>query len=145
MSQEPNRMLEFLTARPKVDGDGCRSNRRRPSSSLIDLSWLDEGCWRSSRARLLDISRGGAGVLCGENPPVGSLARLRFVEGEGSPWVEVKILGSEPQEKGRFRVRLRFEGHCPSIILRLAVLGPSETDEECQAVPRYRWQKAGSK
>jgi hypothetical protein len=141
MSHSPNRILEFLTARPKPDGEASRSNRRRASSSVVDLSWLENGRWESTRAKLLDISRGGAGMTSRQAPPVGGLARLRFVEGEGSPWVEVKILGVEPEGSQEHRVRIRFEGHCPSVILRLAVLGPESQEDPSETEPRYSWAK----
>jgi PilZ domain len=138
MGEPPNRILEFLTSPPQPDGEASRSNRRRRSSAPIELSWLDGQTWRTTRARLLDISRGGAGLVSAQPPPLTRVARLRFLRGEGSPWVEVEILGVEPVTSKRHRVRVRFEAPCPSFLLRLAVLDAVEVAEEEPGV-RYTW------
>ena len=130
MSEPPNRILEFLTAPAQPDGDACRSNRRRRSSAKIELSWADGATWKTIPARLRDISKGGASLIALTAPPLSRLARIRFVEGEGSPWIEGEILGVDAENRKRQRIRMRFEDPCPSFLLRLAVLGVTEAVDE---------------
>jgi hypothetical protein len=138
MREPPNRILEFLTIPARPDGEASRSNRRRPSDARIELSWVDGAGWRTARARLRDISRGGASMVTLYPPPITRRARLRFVEGEGSPWVEAEILGVEQETPKRYRVRLRFESPCPSFMLRLAVLGVIDDEQESPS-NRHEW------
>jgi hypothetical protein len=138
MSEPPNRILEFLTAPAKPDGDACRSNRRRRSSVRVELAWAEGKVWRTIPARLRDISRGGAGLVARSTPPTGRVARLRFVEGDGSPWIEAEVLGVEVETPTRHRIRLRFEAPCPSFLLRLAILDSVEPADE-QPAARHEW------
>ena len=138
MSEPPNRILEFLTAPAQPDGDSCRSNRRRRSSVKVELSWAEGTTWRTVPARLRDISKGGACVLALTTPPLTRQARLRFSEGEGSPWIEGEILGIDSADRKRRRIRMRFESPCPSFVLRLAVLDAVEPADETPAA-RYEW------
>lgn len=138
MNQPPNRILEFLTAKPQPEGDACRTNRRRRSASEIQFAWSEGPDWRTVRARLRDISRGGASLFATQPPPLTRRARIRFVEGEGSPWVEAEVLEVVSDSRKRHRVRIRFESPCPSFILRLAVLGLSEAEDEVVGM-RYEW------
>jgi hypothetical protein len=138
MNERPNRILEFLTAPAQPDGDACRSNRRRRSSVRVELSWAEGPNWRTIPARLRDISKGGACLVALKAPPLTRCARLRFVEGEGSPWIEGEILGVDSDERKRQRIRMRFESPCPSFLLRLAVLDTAESNDEMPAA-RYEW------
>lgn len=137
MRDEPNRMLDFLTAKPKPAGDACRSNPRRRSTVKIELAWSDGKSWRAIPARLRDISRDGAGLIARSSPPPTKLARLRMTEGEGTPWIEAAILGVEPETPTRFRIRLQFAEPCPNFLLRMAVLDGIEPDDV--PVARQRW------
>ena len=130
MSEPPNRILEFLTAPPRPEGDACRSNRRRKSVASIELSWPEAGGWRTIRARLRNISRGGAALVAAVPPPLTRQARLRLTEGEGTPWIEAEVLAADPQLPGRQLVRIRFVDPCPNFLLRLAVIGLVEPDDE---------------
>ena len=138
MSEPPNRILEFLTAPAKPDGEACRSNRRRRSCSRIEIAWLEGSTWRTAPARLRDISKGGASLLALIPPPLTRQARIRFVEGEGSPWIEAEVLGVECEDRKRHRVRLRFESPCPSFMLGLAVLEADEPND-VQPAAQYQW------
>ncbi len=143
MPERPNRILEFLTAPSRPDGEASRSNSRRPVSCLIELSWLDEGRWVASRGTLIDISRGGAGIRLRHAPPASSMARLRVIEGEGSPWVEIKVLEVVDDAPDQQRVRIRFEGRCPGFILRQAVLSGTEEEDEPPVGYPYTWSRTG--
>ena len=129
----PNRILEFLTAPPKPDGEACRSNRRRRSAVRVELAWAEGDRWRSISARLRNISRGGACLSARSEPMLAERARLRFVEGDGSPWIEARILAVEAKTGSRHRVRIRFEQPCPSFLLGLAVLDHAEPGDEVPA------------
>lgn len=130
MTEKPNRILEFLTTPPRPEGDACRSNRRRKSTAPVEISWPDGGDWRTVRARLRNISRGGAAVVTAVPPPITRKARLRLTEGEGTPWIEAEILAADAQPPKRQFVRVRFVDPCPSFMLQLAVLGFVEADDE---------------
>jgi hypothetical protein len=125
-----NRLLDFLSAPAKPAGDACRSNPRRESSSKVELSWHDGQTWRTTSGRLSDISKGGAGLVARSEPTVGGLARLRIVDGEGSPWIEATILAVESESSGRSRIRIGFPEPCPSFFLGLAVLGAEDGEPE---------------
>jgi hypothetical protein len=130
MRDTPNRILEFLTAPAKPAGDACRSNPRRRTSARIELAWLDGEQWRTIPARLRDISRGGASLIARSEPPLTRQARIRLVEGDGSPWIEARIVGIEHDAPTRHQVRLQFADPCPNFLLRLAVLGVVESVEQ---------------
>jgi hypothetical protein len=135
MNEPPNRILEFLTAPARPEGEASRTNRRRRSSAMIELSWAVREGWRTVRGRLRDISRAGAGLVAAGAVPSSGRLRLRLVEGEGTPWIEAEILGVEPQVRKRHRVRLRFVEPCPSFLLRLAILGVVEAADETADAP----------
>ena len=140
MSEPPNRVLEFLTAPAKPAGEASRSNRRRPSDTRIEFAWSEGGTWRTVRARLRDISRGGASLFAAQPPPLTRLGRIRFVEGEGSPWVECRVLEVTSKTARRHQVRVQFEDPCPSFMLRLAVLDVTESEAETEAPAKpYAW------
>ncbi len=134
-NEQPNRILEFLTAPARPEGEASRGNRRRRSTARVQLSWAEGDDGRSIRGRLRNISRGGAALVAIQPPPVGARARLRLVEGEGTPWIEVEILAADPDARGRRKIRLRFLEPCPSFLLRLAILGSDPADEEVPAAP----------
>ncbi len=144
MRDLPNRILNFLTSPAKPAGDACRSNPRRMSRARVEVTWVEGKAWRAVSARLLDISKGGAGLLARSAPPVTRFARLRFVEGEGSPWVEAEILGVEQVKPSRHRIRLRFVDPCPSFLLRLAVFEGAKTAEPSNAEDeQVAWEPVG--
>ena len=140
MSEPPNRVLEFLTAPAKPAGEASRSNRRRQTEARIEFAWSEGPTWRIVRARLRDISRGGASLFTAQPPPMARLARVRFVRGEGSPWVECKILEVTSEKARRHKTRVQFESPCPSFLLRLAVLETSEQEAESEIpAASYQW------
>jgi hypothetical protein len=140
MSEPPNRILEFLTAPAKPAGEASRSNRRRKTDTRIEFAWSEGDDWRTVRARLRDISRGGASLFATKRPSLTRHARLRFVSGEGSPWVGCEVLEVTSETARRHQIRVQFEDPCPSFMLRLAILGATEAEVETEAphIP-YRW------
>jgi hypothetical protein len=128
MRDSTNRLLEFLTAPAKPAGDACRSNPRREATAKVELSWLESFGWRTIPAKLSDISKGGASLVARSSPPTVRQARLRITDGEGSAWVEAKIVGVEPANSTRHRIRLQFHEPCPTFFLGLAVI---EADDAC--------------
>ncbi len=138
MTDQPNRMLEFLTNPLRPEGEASRGNRRLRCRSKVQVSWPTPDGWRTIPARLHDISRAGAGLLTTTQPPLTTRARIRLTEGEGTPWIEAEVIGVDVERYKRVRVRLRFAEPCPSFVLRLAVLGPIEAaadDEATAATP----------
>ncbi len=128
MADQPNRMLEFLTAPLRPQGEASRGNRRLRCRSKIQISWATPDGWKSTGARLRDISRAGACAVATVEPPLTARARVRLTEGEGTPWIEAEVIGVEVERYKKVRIRLRFLEPCPSFVLRLAVLGPVESE-----------------
>ncbi len=124
-----NRLLGFLRASFRAVGEAHRTNARHEASTPARLSWEVGADWKSVRARLVDISRAGAGLVVAVEPPSTPRARLRLVGHETTPWIEAEILGSDPLPRGRHRVRLKFADPCPSYFLRVAVLGHVPVDD----------------
>jgi hypothetical protein len=141
MRGKPNRLLEFLTTPPKPEGKGSRSNRRRRSSIPAQLCWREGTEWRMIGARLLDISRAGAALVTTRAPALTKAARVRFDQGDESPWIEAEILAAEPEGRRKFRVRVRFETPCPNFLLKKAVLGVYEVEDQVESSP-YLWAAA---
>ena len=138
MAEPDLALLQFLALPARPQGEHFRNNWRRPSRSPVDLSWIQDNRWVSSPARLVDIGKRGAALACLSSPEVGTLVRLRFVEGDGSPWIEATVLGSGRLNDRESRVRIEFEQPCPTSLLRLAVLtGPSNASDDC--VPYSPW------
>lgn len=133
MTEEPNNHLhQFLRTKYRAVGEAHRTNPRRHCSTPARLSWTQGEKSRVIRARMLDISRAGAALTVPERPPlrVQTQIRLRLAGPEPTPWIEAVVLGVEPDESGRFRVRLKFNDPCPTYFLRVAVLGPITHDDE---------------
>jgi hypothetical protein len=131
MTEEPlNQLFQFLRTRFRAVGDAHRTNPRRHCAAPARLSWTEGDKVRTIRVRLLDISRAGAGVITPSAPPASKSARLRLVGREPTPWVEVEVLGAEPEARGKHRIRLKFTEPCPTYFLRVAVLGPVTPDDE---------------
>ena len=39
-----------------------------------------------------------------------------------TPWIEGRVLGSELDPRGKYRIRIQFDDPCPTILLKSAVL-----------------------
>ena len=126
MSDLPrNRLFDFLSSPFRAAGDCRRITVRHRSTVDARLSWFARGQNHTVDARLLDISRDGAGLLAEQTPPWGARVRLHLVDREASTWVDGEVLGVEPKAKGGRRVRVRFADACPTVFLRAAVLSLS--------------------
>jgi hypothetical protein len=131
MVEEPlNLLFQFLRSTFRAVGEAHRTNPRRHASMPARLSWTEGARHRTVRARLLDISRAGAGLVTSSLPPLTAHARIRLVGREPTPWLEAEILGVGPDEPGRYRIRLKFHEPCPTYFLRVAVLGPIAPDAD---------------
>ncbi len=124
LEQQDNQLLIFLKARFRAVGDAFRTNPRHESSARARLAWSAEGRMFNVRARLADISRAGAALFTKEPPPAGSIVRLCLTGEETTPWIEANVLGTDPDGRGKHRVRLQFRDPCPTFFLKVAVLGP---------------------
>ena len=93
LDQCGNRLVEFLSTSFRAVGDVMRTNRRHDSSARALVSWSGRGQDRTVRARLLDISRAGTGLLTAEPPPLAARVRLRLVGHDPTPWIEAEVLG----------------------------------------------------
>jgi hypothetical protein len=138
MIEEPlNQLFQFLRTSFRAVGEAHRTNLRRHASTPARLCWGEGAKQTTIRARLADISRAGAALITAAVPPSNAHVRIRLVGREPTPWIEADILGVEPDTPGRLRVRIKFREPCPTFFLRVAVLGPIESDEagESPAIP----------
>lgn len=120
---QENPLLRFLATRFQAVGDAFRTNPRHKSSARARITWEVRGQLNKAKARLVDISRAGAAVITKKAPPDGSLIRLCVTSNDDStPWIEARVLGSELDIQGRYRIRIQFHDPCPTLLLKSAVL-----------------------
>lgn len=128
---QENPLLRFLATRFQAVGDAFRTNPRHKSSARARLSWEVRGQLNKANARLVDISRAGAALVTKKAPPDGVLVRLCVAGDEDStPWIEARVLGSELDANGRYRIRIRFHDPCPTLLLKSAILSSIATLED---------------
>ena len=71
---------------------------------------------------MLDISRRGAAVACDEEIEAGAEAWFCIVGSRLSGGARVRVVGrNPPDDRGRSRVRFRFQPHCPEDIFNVAL------------------------
>jgi hypothetical protein len=119
--QPRNRLFDFLSSPFRAAGDCRRTTVRHRSMADARLSWVARGQIHTVEARILDISREGAGLLAEQTPPWGARVRLHLVDRESNTWVDGEVLGVEPKATGGRRIRLLFSDACPTVFLRSAV------------------------
>jgi hypothetical protein len=103
--------------------DARNSSRYHAVRSAVFLGWWEEPEFRSTPARLLDLSHGGAQVLVGLEPPDGATLWLCLAGTPPGEWVEVKAVDREVLRKGERRLHLKFPESCPYELFEAAVLG----------------------
>ena len=81
------------------------------------LSWRTETGERAVDARLVNLSRGGAGLLVREVPPPDAALRL-VLFAEGGQLVEgMAVATREEPDRGWTFLHMRFRGSCPDRVL----------------------------
>jgi hypothetical protein len=103
-----------------------RADRRAHARQVVvpnraALDWGSGSTDGGRDARLLDISRGGAGLESRDSPPPGQAVWLRLEAPAPTPWVNATVV----RRDGPRRVGVRFEGECPDELMLAATLGIS--------------------
>ena len=97
-------------------------DRYAPIEDRVWIGWWDGRSFHRTAAQLLDISRRGAAVACDEVLEAGSEAWFCIVGSRLSGGARVRVVGRVPlDDRGRSRVRFRFQPHCPEDIFRVAL------------------------
>lgn len=115
-------LLGFLGARPRVAGESFRTNPRHASRARARVCWTEPKKRREVPARLVNVCRAGAALMTRVPPPLGGVLMVRIVGEDPTPWVEGIVLGADRNEKGLYRVRVKFRDLCPNFFLKAAVL-----------------------
>jgi hypothetical protein len=108
------------------------------SKARARICWTEQKKRRDVPARLVNICRAGAALITRIPPPMGETVMVRIVGDDPTPWVEGIVLGVDPNDKGLYRVRLKFRDLCPNLFLKAAVLEtidpndmpPAESEDE---------------
>lgn len=137
VEQHENPLLRFLKTRFQTVGDAFRTNPRHKSSAKARLSWNVGNQPSKVPARIIDISRAGAALITKKAPPDGVLVRLCVTDQDDTPWIEGKVLGSEPDQRGKYRVRIQFHDPCPTVFLKSAVFDSTAKVEQQAAQGSY--------
>ena len=134
-----NNLLGFLRSRPRAVGEAFRTNPRHQSRRRALVTWEQDRENRTTKARLIDISRMGIALTSNTPPPDSARVKLRLVGSTPTPWIEGDVVGIEPSD-GTYRIRIKFREPCPTIMIKSAVLAPhssaaSQPDKEKNASP----------
>jgi hypothetical protein len=122
-------LLGFLGACPRAAGESFRTNPRHVSRARARICWTEQKKRREAPARLVNVCRAGAALITRVAPPMGETLMVRIVGQDPTPWVEGIVLGVDKNEKGLYRVRMKFRDLCPNLFLKAAVLDTIDPNE----------------
>jgi len=107
--------------------------REAPKQAAATVSWMLRGERITVEARVVDLGRGGAGVLIPRLPPRGALLRLGLVA-DPSAGVDGHVVRVSPHPNpGWVFLHIQFERECPEDLLERALgsePGGAAMDEE---------------
>src|SRR5262245_44006689 len=83
-----------------------------PVRDQVRLGWWDADRFRTVRARLLDISSGGAALLVDQSPPAPPSVWMCLVGQAPTEWIPATLAAGTTGEDGSQRIRLVFTGPC---------------------------------
>lgn len=110
--------------------DRRRWTRKQVKPTETTLSWMLDGAMSTIPARLVDISRGGAGILIQTPPPHPEPLRLALAA-DPSIRVDGRAVGMRPHPKpGWIFLHLQFQAECPPAFLKLAPTQRGDEDDE---------------
>ena len=99
-----------------------RTHPRLPAAAnTAHLEWWQGGAYRSSVARLVDISEGGAMLIAEQRPHVSQGLWLRLRGPVETPWIGGQVV----RVAGENTVAVAFDRPCPRDFFESAVLGIS--------------------
>jgi len=102
--------------------------REEVREAEANLSWMQRGEMITVRARLVDLSLGGAGILIRTVPPRGALLRLALAS-DAAVRVDGRAVGMRPHPKpGWLFLHLQFQSECPRAFLERARDGIDDED-----------------
>ena len=111
---EPNVSMPAIVER--------RAHRRMSATSnTTSLEWRQDGSHRSSVARVMDISAGGALLVSEEVPPVTQGLWIRLEGPAATPWIGGRVV----RVAGENSMAIAFDRPCPPDFFESAVLGIS--------------------
>lgn len=103
--------------------------RETVADAKASLSWMRRGEMITVKARLVDISLGGAGVLIPRVPPRGALLRLALAA-DPAIRVDGRAVATRPHPKpGWLFLHLEFQTECPRTLMERA-LGGSDGEKD---------------
>jgi tetratricopeptide (TPR) repeat protein len=123
-----------------LDGGSRRRHRRLPArverpfgvaptagEPELEVEWQRGATWQSVESSLVNVSRGGLGLVCDESIPVGSALRARLTSGDQTSLAEGTVVYCAPLELFSgvpcFRCGIAFEGLQDAFVAALA--GPA--------------------
>jgi hypothetical protein len=151
MSDRRHRNDPVLNKRRNPAGDRRRAPRYETNGVPASVGWYDGTDYRTTPARLIDISLGGLSAWTQALPTVGASAWFRLGEEDTSPWVEAVVVEAAAVKVSRLfwarsrpRVRLRFVASCPYDTFKTAIEGFAReadyTDPFFDGVDRRTWR-----
>lgn len=108
--------------------------REIPKQAEATVSWMLRGELITVRARVVDLSRGGAGVLIPRLPPRGALLRLALLA-DPNVRVDGRVVRVSPHPNpGWVFLHVQFQNECPQALLDHALgdeAGDATMDDGC--------------
>lgn len=115
--------------------DRRRWTRREIKRTEATLSWMLGGAMTTIPARLVDISRGGAGILIQTPPPHPEPLRLALAD-DPSIRVDGRAVGMRPHPKpGWIFLHLQFQTECPRALLERGAVDRDHEDDDPEGSP----------
>ena len=116
---EPTLAVAAASETPWVDR---RSHERMPAAAnTANLEWWQGGSYRSSAARLVDISEGGAMLVAEQIPSLSQDLWLRLEGPVETHWIGGQVV----RVAGTHDMAIAFDRPCPRDFFESAVLGIS--------------------
>ncbi len=91
----------------------------------VMLGWWEGEVYRTTHVALVDVSLHGVQLIVEDPLPRGTVAWVYLHEVGLIDWIECEVVGVEPLDRRRSRVRMRFKTGCPYHFFRSAVQGCS--------------------
>lgn len=103
--------------------DRRRSTRFDPVEDRVWLGWWDGEQFQTIAARLIDISRTGAALICVDGPEKTMDAWFCVVGPRHSGGARAQVVGREPMpgQPEQYRLRLTFHAACPEDVYLVAL------------------------
>lgn len=118
-------------------GERRSSVRHDVANSELWIGWWTDDHFGANRARLLNLSRGGARVVMTNRPPKREPVWLYKEVGTTLSFVRGDLVGVTPAPGGLFCARFRFSTHCPTLLCQ-ALICETFAGPTAEAVNEFR-------